>query len=77
IQAPSFKLYEDNRYKVDEWNLFTLQFEAFDSYLRDVSFYNSLVPLATLKPTLIFAMVFVQGEKHTFGRFEPGNIEKI
>lgn len=22
-------------------------------------------------------MVFVQGEKHTFGRFESGNIEKI
>ncbi|HDT8088140.1 TPA: phage tail family protein, partial [Enterococcus faecalis] len=28
IQAPSFKLYEDNPYKVDEWNLFSLQFEA-------------------------------------------------
>lgn len=77
IQAPSFKLYEDNPYKVDEWNLFSLQFEALDSYFRDVSFYNSLVPLATLKPTLIFPMVFVQGEKHTFGRFESGNIEKI
>lgn len=77
IQAPSFKLYEDNPYKIDEWNLFSLQFEAFDSYFRDVSFYNSLVPLATLNPTLIFPMVFVQGEKHTFGRFESGNIEKI
>ena len=54
IQAPSFKLYEDNPYKVDEEDLFSLQFEAFDSYFRDVSFYNSLVPLATLKPTLIF-----------------------
>ena len=54
-----------------------MQFEAFDSYFRDVSFYNSLVPLATLNPTLIFPMVFVQGEEHTFGRFESGNIEKI
>ncbi|MGL9971486.1 phage tail domain-containing protein [Enterococcus sp. DIV1420a] len=77
IQAPSFKLYEDSPQKVDELNLFSLQFESFAAYLRDVSFYNSLVPLATLKPTLIFPLVFIHGQTHTFGRFESGNIEKI
>ena len=77
IQAPSFKLYEDNPYKVDEWNLFSLQFEAFDSYFRDVSFYNSLVPLATLKPTLIFPMVLFKARSIRLVALNQGILKRL
>lgn len=74
IQAPAFKLYDASPGKVDQLNLFTIQFEAFDAYLRDVSYYNSLVPLSVMQPQLRFPVVFKQGQKMTFGTYISGNI---
>lgn len=75
ITAPKFKTLEANGGRPTELNLFTLDFEAFDPYWKDTSFYNSLIPLS--KVVNLFEFPLNITNEFEFATVHSGDIIEI